>query len=139
MIAFYRELSLATEGHGDIIDLSDRLARLVTEAGVRQGQMLCFIRHSTAAITALEHEPGLISDMKVLFEKLAPAGGEYEHHKRWGDHNGHSHLLAALVGPSLGIPIVDGRLLLGTWQRPVLLDFDVTPRQRTVSVQIIGE
>ncbi|MDD4890748.1 MAG: secondary thiamine-phosphate synthase enzyme YjbQ [Phycisphaerae bacterium] len=139
MSTFYRELSIQTQGGGDVIDLSDALMQLVKESGIRNGQALCFVRHSTAALTTLEHEPGLLADMKAVFERLAPAGAEYEHHKRWGDHNGHSHVLAAIFGPSVGIPIVDGRLMIGTWQRPVLLDFDVAPRQRSVSVQIVGE
>jgi len=139
MAVFYREINVHTEGNGDIIDLSDALAELVRDSGVRAGQALCFVRHSTAALTTLEHEPGLIVDMKRAFERIAPYDAEYEHHQRWGDHNGHSHVLAALVGPSVGIPIVDGRLMLGTWQRPVLIDFDVAARRRTVSVQIVGE
>lgn len=139
MAVFHREISISTQGNGDIIDLSDRLIKLAGEAGVQQGYMLCFVRHSTAAITAIEHEPGLIADMKAMFERIAPAHGQYEHEKRWGDHNGHSHLLASLFGPSLGIPIVDGRLVIGTWQRPVLIDFDVTPRQRIMTVQVVGE
>ena len=139
MTCFYRQISVGTQGNGDVIDLSDLLIPLVAESGVRQGYMLCFVRHSTAAITAVEHEPGLIADMKAMFNRVAPPDGPYEHEKRWGDHNGHSHLLAALFGPSLGIPIIDGRLGLGTWQRPVLVDFDVSPRQRTVTIQVIGE
>jgi secondary thiamine-phosphate synthase enzyme len=139
MATFYRELTVQTQGNGDVIDLSELLAQAVAASGVRSGQALCFVRHSTAALTALEHEPGLIADMKALFERIAPYDADYQHHRRWGDHNGHSHVLAAMFGPSVGIPIVDGRPMLGTWQRPVLIDFDVSPRQRTVSVQIVGE
>ena len=139
MTTFYQEFTVQTEGGGDITDLSESLAQLVQTSGIRNGQALCFVRHSTAALTTIEHEPGLLADMRLMFERIAPCSDQYEHHKRWGDHNGHSHLLAALFGPSVGLPIVEGRLMIGTWQRPVLIDFDVAPRQRTVSVQIVGQ
>lgn len=139
MTVFYRELTVETEGNADILDLSDPLTKVVEQSGVRNGQALCFARHSTAALTTLEHEPGMLADLRAAFDRLAPAGADYAHHRKWGDNNGHSHVLAALVGPSLGLPIVDGRLMIGTWQRPVLIDFDIAPRRRIISVQIVGE
>jgi secondary thiamine-phosphate synthase enzyme len=101
--------------------------------------VVLFVIGSTAGLTTIEYEPGAIADLGRAFEKLAPKGGEYEHHMRWGDDNGHSHVRAALLGPSLAVPFRDGRLTVGTWQQIVLVDFDTRPRQREVVAQVIGE
>lgn len=131
--------SLNSKGNTDIIDVTDRVSQVVGSSGLRRGVATVFVVGSTAGVTTMEFEPGLIADMRQLFERLAPANQQYQHNLRWGDLNGHSHLRASLLGPSLSIPFADGQLQLGTWQQIVLIDFDVRPRQRVVIVQIVGE
>ncbi len=131
-------IKLSTKGHTDIIDISDRLNHIVEKSGVKAGTMTAFVVGSTAGLTTIEYEPGLVHDIKVAFEKLAPRDGHYQHHERWGDDNGHSHVRASILGPSLVIPVVSGRLPLGTWQQAILIDFDTKPRSREIIVQIIG-
>lgn len=114
----------------DVFDLSEDIESALRSSGVRQGQMLLFIPGSTAALTTIEFEPGVVEDLKKALERLAPRSLAYDHDKAWGDGNGYSHVRASLVGPSLTIPIVEGRLMLGTWQQAVLLDFDNQPRRR---------
>ena len=104
-----------------------------------EGQILVFVPGSTAGVTTVEFEPGLVRDLNEFFEKLIPEGRDYHHHATWGDDNGSSHVRAAIVGPSLMIPFSGGRLLLGTWQQVVLVDFDTRPRQRNVVLQLTGE
>ncbi len=132
------ELSLATEGDGDTIDITASLQAAVEEAGVAEGQATAFVRGSTAAITTMEFEPGGVHDLRQLLERLIPSRGDYEHNRLNHDTNSHAHQRASLIGPSLAVPILDGRLALGTWQQVVLLDFDDRPRQRTVVVQILA-
>jgi secondary thiamine-phosphate synthase enzyme len=123
----------------DITDLTDRVAGLAAESGVGDGMVLVFAPGSTAAVTTIEYESGVIEDLKRAVERLAPEGVHYDHDRRWGDGNGYAHVRAALIGPSLTAPLTDGRLVLGTWQQIVLLDFDNKPRQRRVLVKIMGE
>jgi secondary thiamine-phosphate synthase enzyme len=111
----------------------------ISEAGLKRGTVTVFVQGSTAALTTVEYEPGLISDLRGLFERLAPGDAQYQHDQRWHDGNGHSHLRASLLGPSLTIPFADGFMTLGTWQQIVVLDFDNRPRHREIVVQIMGE
>jgi secondary thiamine-phosphate synthase enzyme len=126
-------------GFCDIIDLTAKITKHVEHARIRQGLVSVFVTGSTAGITTLEHEPGLVQDLKELVEKLIPSDRRYHHDDRWGDDNGFSHLRASLFGPSLSIPVEAGRLLLGTWQQVILLDFDNRSRTREIIVQVLGE
>ncbi|MBI3001264.1 MAG: YjbQ family protein [Deltaproteobacteria bacterium] len=128
-----------TRGFCDIIDITAKVQEQVKKEKVQKGLATLFVSGSTAALTTLEYEPGLVEDMKELLERLIPSNKKYHHDDRWGDDNGFSHLRASLFGPSLQIPIESGRLLLGTWQQIVLLDFDNRPRTREVALQIMGE
>lgn len=139
-MVFTKHLSVKTKGHTDILDITDRVQDVITESGLLSGIAALFNIGSTAGLTTLEYEPGLVQyDMKALFERIAPENAPYEHEKTWNDDNGHSHLRASLLGPSLTVPFVDGRLTLGTWQQIVLADFDTRPRTRTIVCQILGE
>lgn len=128
-----------TAGFSDIVDLTPKLSDCVAGSRIRRGTVTVFVCGSTAALTTIEHEPGLIRDLKELVEKLVPSGRKYHHDDRWGDDNGFAHLRAALFGPSISIPIENSRPLLGTWQQVILLDFDNRPRTREVVVQLMGE
>jgi len=122
------------------VDITPEVNRVLAQAGVRQGIVVVFAVGSTAAITTTEAEPGLLThDLKAYFERVAPQGAYYKHEETWNDDNGHAHVRAAALGPSLAVPIVDGRMTLGTWQQIVLLDFDTRPRRRDIVVQIVGE
>ena len=128
-----------TKGHYDFIDITDRVAAAVAGSGVRSGVAVVFVPGSTAAVTTIEFESGVIEDLIAVFEKLAPEKAEYKHHLRWGDRNGAAHIKSALVGPDLTIPIEDGALALGTWQQVVLIDFDERPRAREVIVKTVPD
>jgi secondary thiamine-phosphate synthase enzyme len=128
-----------TAGFCDIVDITGKITEEIDQAKIRQGLISVFVSGSTAAVTTIEHEPGLIKDLKELVEKLIPSNRKYHHDDRWGDDNGFSHLRASLFGPSVSIPIENGRALLGTWQQVILLDFDNRPRTREITVQVIGE
>ncbi|HYP55392.1 MAG TPA: secondary thiamine-phosphate synthase enzyme YjbQ [Solirubrobacterales bacterium] len=132
------ELRFSTGGDADVLDITDDVARRVAEAGIADGQVLVFVRGSTAAIATMEFEPGGVHDLRELLERLIPARGDYEHNRLNHDSNSHAHQRATLVGPSEAVPIVGGRLALGTWQQLVLVDFDDRPRERTVIVQVLG-
>jgi secondary thiamine-phosphate synthase enzyme len=134
-----RKIEIQTKGQGDARDVTGAVARAVAASGLRSGITTVFIVGSTAGVTTIEFEPGAIADLNGLFDRLAPRQGEYRHHLRWGDDNGSSHVRAALLGPSLTVPFVDGQLALGTWQQIVLLEFDTRPRTRELVVQIVGE
>jgi secondary thiamine-phosphate synthase enzyme len=131
-------LQLETQGHGDVIDLTEGVARVVGTAGVARGVVTVFAVGSTAAVTTMEYEPGGVADLQALLDRLIPVHGDYEHNRLNHDSNSHAHQRAALIGPSESIPLVDGRLTLGTWQQIVLIDFDDRPRQRTVAVQVVS-
>ena len=132
-------ISLSTRGNTDIIDISSKVAAVIHKHGFMHGQALVFVSGSTAGITTIEYEPGLLKDIPEAFDKLAPQGARYHHEETWHDGNGHSHVRAALLGCSLTVPFQEGRLLLGTWQQIVLIDFDNRSRRREVVVQISGE
>ena len=140
MIAQSYSITLRTEGEDQIVDLTAEIASRVRESGIRTGQVVAMVTGSTAAISTLEYEPGLVDhDIAAAMEGIAPRDGIYRHEETWHDDNGHSHVRACLVGPSLSLPVVDGGLPLGTWQQVVLLDFDTRPRTRTVVVNVLGE
>jgi secondary thiamine-phosphate synthase enzyme len=128
-----------TKGSGDLVNLTAEISDVLRTTGLKNGNLTVFNIGSTAAITTFEYEPGMIQDMKDLFEKIVPSDKHYHHDDTWGDANGFSHLRAALQGPSITIPFENKKLLLGTWQQVVLAEFDNRPRQRNVVVQIIGE
>jgi secondary thiamine-phosphate synthase enzyme len=132
------QLRFSTRGDGDIIDLTDGVASVVSQSGIEEGIASVFVPGSTAAITAMEHEPGGVQDLREALERLIPTQGDYAHNRLNHDTNSHAHIKAAIVGPSQTVPVHAGRLALGTWQQIVLIDFDDRPRERTVSVQVLG-
>ena len=135
-----KTIEVRTKGNCDIIDITSQAAQAVAESGVAAGTATLFNVGSTAAITTTEYEPGLAKhDIKAAFEKIAPQNGQYEHNKTWDDDNGYAHVRASLLGPSLVVPIVNGKLTLGTWQQIVLIDFDTSARTRRVICQVIGD
>jgi secondary thiamine-phosphate synthase enzyme len=131
-------LRMDTPGNGHIVDITEGVARVVHTAEVDSGLVTAFAVGSTVAITTMEHEPGGVHDLQALLDRLIPARDSYEHNRRNHDTNAHAHLRAAVIGPSTTVPIVDGQLVLGTWQQVVLLDFDDRPRTRTVTVQVLS-
>ena len=133
----HREFS--TKGSGDLIDITAELVRVLSDASLAVGNMTVFVQGSTAGITTLEYEPGLIADVGEFYEKIVPSDRGYHHDETWGDANGFSHLRATLTGQSLTIPFESGMLLLGTWQQVVLAEFDNRPRKRLVVIQMMGE
>jgi len=138
MTLFKKTIERDTSPDTDIQDLTADVAAAVAESGVEDGQVLVFTPGSTAAITTIEFESGAVADLGRAINEMAPTGAHYDHDARWGDGNGYSHVRAALMGPSLGLPVIDGQLALGTWQQVVLCDFDNRPRRRRIIVQVIG-
>jgi secondary thiamine-phosphate synthase enzyme len=132
------QLRFSTQGDGDVIDLTEGVASVVESSGVQAGVVSVFVPGSTAAVTAMEHEPGGVRDLRAALERLIPAEGDYAHNRLNNDTNSHAHIRAAIMGPSETVPVRDGRLGLGTWQQLVLVDFDDRPRERTVVVQVMG-
>src|SRR5215831_19190301 len=124
------QIELQTRGHCDVKDVTLALQQALGKTGLQEGQALVFVAGSTAGVTTVEFEPGLVKDLNAFFQNIIPEGPEYHHHETWGDDNGSSHVRAALLKPSLAIPFAGGRLLLGTWQQVVVIDFDTRPRQR---------
>jgi secondary thiamine-phosphate synthase enzyme len=132
-------ISLTTRGNTDIHDITDLVQNVVGGQGLSEGNVTLFVPGSTGGLTTIEYEPGLLKDLPEAFERLAPSGKRYHHDDTWGDGNGHSHVRAALLGPSLVVPFSSGKLLLGTWQQIVFIDFDVRARKREIVVQVMGE
>jgi secondary thiamine-phosphate synthase enzyme len=132
------ELRLSTQGDNDIIDITDGVQRVIATSGAAEAQATAFVRGSTAAITTMEYEPGGIKDLSAALERLIPTVGDYEHNRLNRDTNSHAHQRASLVGAAETVPVVDGKLALGTWQQLVLIDFDDRPRDRTVVVQVVS-
>jgi secondary thiamine-phosphate synthase enzyme len=132
-------LSFSTSGDTDIIDMTRQVSEKVVTSGIEEGYVLLFVPGSTASITTIEYERGAVSDLKEAIERLAPEDKYYRHNERWGDGNGHAHVRASLLGPSLTIPVINGRLALGTWQQVVFIDFDNHPRERRVILQLAGK
>jgi len=127
-----------TTGQGDVRDLTVMVARVLHASTLTSGLATIAVIGSTAGITTIEFEPGAVADLNTVWEQLAPRNGTYQHHLRWGDDNGSSHVRAAMLGPSISLPFEAGRLLVGTWQQVVLVEFDTRPRSREVAVQLMG-
>jgi secondary thiamine-phosphate synthase enzyme len=138
-MTFTEIISTDTKGFSDIIDITPRVLSYVKQAGIANGLITLFCPGSTGALTTIEYEPGVLRDLREALEKIAPSDVSYHHDARWGDGNGFSHVRAALMKPSLSIPVVEGRPTLGTWQQIVFIDFDNRARKRNIVVQIIGE
>jgi len=132
-------ISLNTSGDSDVHDITDAIANAVSKSGLKAGTVTIFCPSSTSALTTIEYESGAVSDLKRLFDEIIPQNREYAHNARWHDGNGHSHIRASLLGPSLTIPFVESRLTLGTWQQVIYVDFDNKPRGRELVLQMIGE
>jgi secondary thiamine-phosphate synthase enzyme len=132
------ELQLSTRGDSDVIDITAEVQRAVSDGPVDEGTVTAFVRGSTAAITTMEFEPGGVADLRSLLDRLIPAEGDYEHNRLNHDTNSHAHQRASLIGASEQVPLIGGRLALGTWQQLVLVDFDDRPRERTVVVQVVS-
>ncbi|GAB4504814.1 MAG: secondary thiamine-phosphate synthase enzyme YjbQ [Anaerolineales bacterium] len=132
-------ISLSTRGNADVQDITSHLVQAVQASQLRNGTVTLFCPSSTSAVTTIEYESGCLQDLRRLFDEIVPPNREYAHNARWGDGNGHSHVRAALLGASLTIPFVDGRLTLGTWQQVIYVDFDTRPRSRQLVLQIMGE
>jgi len=132
-------IQLSTRGHADMHDLTSEVERIVRDAGIEDGMVTVFTPSSTSALTTIEYESGALEDLRLSLNEIAPPDRDYKHNLRWGDGNGHAHLRAALLGPSLCVPLISGRLTLGTWQQILFIDFDVRSRQRSIVVQVIGE
>jgi len=139
MIVAHRTVELSTRGNDHILDITGEVQALLAETGVTTGQVSLLVQGSTASLTTLEFEPGLVNhDIAAALERLAPRDGRYAHEETWHDDNGHAHVRAATVGPSLALPVVNGSVPLGTWQQIVLMDFDTRPRRRTVHLSVVG-
>src|SRR6266576_4330565 len=138
-MCFQNQISLNTKGHGDMKDITEQVAAVVNSSGIKTGIANVFNIGSTAAVGTIEFEPGLQKDMPAILDKLIPPSRNYGHEQTWHDGNGHSHLQATLLGPSLTVPIAEGQLVLGTWQQVFHLECDMRERQRTVVVTIVGE
>ena len=139
LVVVSKSIAIHTKGEGDILDLTRMVASIVTETKLGSGIVTVFVPGATGALTTIEYEPGLLKDFPDMLERIAPRGLSYEHEKRWHDGNGHSHVRASLIGPSITIPFVKGKLTLGTWQQIIFLELDVHSRSRSLVLQIIGE
>lgn len=133
------KISISTKGFNDMIDITDKVAKLIEKSNISDGIVTIFVPGSTGGITTIEYESGLIKDFPDLMEKLVPYKAHYEHNETWGDANGASHLRASLIGPSLTVPFKNKKMTLGTWQQIIFVDFDTHSRNRSIVVQIIGE
>ena len=134
-----KRIEVKSLGENDVLDITGEVQKAVQESGLEKGIVTVFVPGSTAAVTTIEYEKGLVHDFGRMLERVSPSGIDYEHQKAWHDDNGRSHVRASLVGPSLSVPFVEGRLTLGTWQQIVVVELDIRPRTRNVVVQAIGE
>ena len=139
MTVITKQLSIHSKEEGEIVDITNKIGQSVSETNLKNGNVTVFVSGSTGALTTIEYEPGLVQDLPKIMERIAPKDLFYEHERRWHDGNGHSHIKAALIGPSLTVPFVNGRLTLGTWQQIVFVELDIRSRVRTIIIQIIGE
>lgn len=133
-----RTIRLHTKGNNDIVNITDAVVAEAASTGIKEGIVVVFVIGSTAALTTIEYEPGLVADFQDALDRLVPRGIPYRHNSTWNEDNGHSHVRASLIGPSLALPLVGGRLPLGTWQQIVLVDCDIKPRSREIVVQVVG-
>ncbi len=138
MIVKTDSIHLKTKGHTDIIDITDKVQSIVTKHNIRDGQVLVFVPGSTGGLTTVEYEPGLLGDLPEAYERIAPTGRTYHHDATWGDGNGYAHVRASLTGPSLTVPVTNGKMILGTWQQIIFIDFDNRSRNRELVVQVSG-
>ncbi|NPU88257.1 MAG: YjbQ family protein [Methanothrix sp.] len=134
-----RYIEFDTKGDADMVDITQMVVSAVRKSGMTDGIVVVFVPGATGAVTTIEYEPGLVADMRRALNRIAPEYEEYEHNRRWGDNNGHSHIRASLLGPSITVPLVNGELALGRWQQIVFLDMDNRPRRRRLVLQILGE
>jgi secondary thiamine-phosphate synthase enzyme len=139
MSIYQDEIDIDTKGEVDIINITSSLEDIIKKSPIKNGIICVYIAGSTGAITTIEYEPGLIKDLPRAMEIIAPKNNHYDHHETWHDDNGHSHIRASFIGPSITIPIRDRKLIHGTWQQIVFLELDTSPRKRTIYIQIIGE
>jgi secondary thiamine-phosphate synthase enzyme len=137
-MTFTGTIELSTEGNADMHDLTGAVDKIVQESGVRDGAVTVFTPSATSALTTIEYESGALQDLRRTLDEIAPPGREYRHNLRWGDGNGHAHLRAALMGPSLTVPVIAGSMTLGTWQQILFIDFDNRSRTRRIIVQVLG-
>jgi secondary thiamine-phosphate synthase enzyme len=134
-----KKIQLNTKGDCDVIDITSQVSQAIRESELDSGVATIFVSGSTAGVTTVEYEPGLVHDLQVLFERIAPKGIDYRHNLRWGDGNGHAHIRASLLGASLAVPFTHKSPMLGTWQQIVFIDFDNRPRSRELVLQLVGE
>ena len=139
MEVFHKEINIHTQGENDIVNITDDIQDVVNKSNLTDGIVCIFIGGSTGTITTIEYEPGLMNDLPRALEKIAPRNIHYDHHETWHDDNGRSHVRASLMGPSLTVPIKNGKVVHGTWQQIVFVELDTRPRSRNISVQIVGE
>ena len=139
MTVITKNIQIKSKSENDIIDITDQVSNIVKESKIENGAVIVFVAGSTAAITTIEYEPGLQKDFPEMLSRLVPKEIEYAHDNTWHNGNGHSHVRASLIGPSLAIPIIEGRLTLGTWQQIVLVEMDTRPRERKIIIQVLGE
>lgn len=138
MVVYREELVINTKGEVDVVDITNMVKDVVRRSGIKDGIVNIFGIGSTCAISTIEYEPGLLKDFPEFLERIIPRDLEYEHHKRWGDYNGHSHVRATLLKSSFTAPVVNGDILLGTWQQLVFIELDVRPRKRRIIVSVVG-
>jgi secondary thiamine-phosphate synthase enzyme len=139
MGTYYSEINVRTNGEVDIIDITSQIQDIVKKSKIKNGIACIFVPGSTGSITTIEYEPGLKKDFPRALQKIAPKGEHYDHHETWHDDNGHSHVRASLMGPSMNVPILDNKIIHGTWQQIVFVELDTSPRNRNLIVQIVGE
>lgn len=139
MSVHYDEINVRTNGEVYIINITEDAQRIVNKSKIKDGIACIFVPGSTGTLTTIEYEPGLMKDLPRALQKIAPKGEHYDHHETWHDDNGHSHVRASIMGPSITAPIKDGKLLHGTWQQIVFVELDTSPRDRNIIVQIVGE
>ena len=139
MTVYYKEIQLQTQGEVEMLDITNDLQQVISESNIKEGITCVFVPGSTGTLTTIEYEPGLQKDFPRALERIAPKNMHYDHHETWHDDNGHSHVRASLMGPSVTLPIHKGTLMHGTWQQLVFVELDTHPRQRTVCIQIVGE
>ena len=139
MSVHYDEINIQTHGEVDLVDITANVQKVITKSKIKDGIVCVFVSGSTGTITTIEYEPGLVHDLPEALEKIAPKNIYYKHHETWHDDNGHSHVRASLMGPSVTLPIKNGKLVHGTWQQVVFVELDTRPRSRTIVVQIVGE
>lgn len=133
------QIQITTHGNGDIVEITEQVAGAVQSSGLLDGIVTIFSPSATSGLTTIEYEAGAVHDFQRLFDEIVPPNRDYAHNARWGDGNGHSHVRAALLGPSITVPFVNRRLTLGTWQQIILVDFDIRSRQRRLHLQLLGE